>query len=404
MTAKFRPNLPRSKAGLARALAGLSVDVRYNERSKRHEYSYRGGDWHEADDRSEASLRDQLAETCVTGDKNAPLIFGRETWERSLNALLYDNEVDPFRAWLEALPKWDKVNRLDVWIPEVFEMPGDQDPELVKWASTFIPLGAVWRTYEPGTKLDEMPVLIGPQGCGKSTALRWLLPAEPADWFADGLNLASSDKERGEALQGRVIVEVSEMAGSGRAELESLKSFLTRTNDGVVRLSYRRNPETMLRRCVLAGTSNDACLPNDPTGNRRFVSIEVNASDKGAAGVRSYLDTNREQIWAEAKYFYAMGVTAFLRDDLKHSQSVANDNQRRSDEVFEHAIQDWLDMSDEQKTSVSIAEVAVAIGLVDSRSTAAKVSRRDTYRIAAVLRTLGYENRNVRVSSGVRMR
>ena len=120
--------------------------------------------------------------------------------------------------------------RLDSWLGEVFRT--DSGCELTKWASVFVLLGAVWRTYEPGTKLDEMPVLNGEQGCGKSTALRLLLPPEHPEWFADGLHLASDPRTRVEALQGRVIVEASEMAGITRAELESLKAFLSRTDSG----------------------------------------------------------------------------------------------------------------------------------------------------------------------------
>ena len=123
-------------------------------------------------------------------------------------------------------------------------------------------------------------VLIGPQGIGKSSALRLALPPDHPGWFADGLNLAAFPKERAEALQGRVIVEVAEMAGSTRAELESLKSFLSRTDDGSVRLAYRRNPETLLRRCIIVGTTNDPNpLPNDPSGNRRFVPVVLSGGD-----------------------------------------------------------------------------------------------------------------------------
>ena len=84
--------------------------------------------------------------------------------------------------------------------------------------------------------------------------------------FSDGLNLAAHPKERAEALQGKVYVEASEMAGATRAELESLKAFVSRQNDGSVRLAYRRDPESTPRRCIIVGTSNNMnCLPNDPT-------------------------------------------------------------------------------------------------------------------------------------------
>ena len=118
-----------------------------------------------------------------------------------------------------------------------------------------------------------MPVLIGKGGIGKSTCARFMLPKDRGEWFSDGLHLASDSKTRAEALQGRVVVEAAEMAGSTRADLESLKVFISQQDDGAVRLSYRRDPETLLRRCVMVGTTDRSePLPNDHN-LRRFVPI-----------------------------------------------------------------------------------------------------------------------------------
>ena len=112
------------------------------------------------------------------------------------------------------------------------------------------------------------------------------------------------------------------MAGATRAERESLKAFLSRTDDGSVRLAYRRNPETMLRRCVLAGSTNDPhCLPADPSGNRRFVVVTVEAAGAGPAGVQAYLKANREQLWAEALHRYHEGEEAWLPQSLADAQT-----------------------------------------------------------------------------------
>ena len=109
------------------------------------------------------------------------------------------------------------MDRASRWITDLFS---PSDPlALVRWASLSIPLAAVWRTYRPGTKHDELVILAGPQGCGKSTALRSLLPPEPVTWFSDTLDLGGRTKERAEALQGRVIVEAAELAGVTRADI-----------------------------------------------------------------------------------------------------------------------------------------------------------------------------------------
>ena len=410
-------SLSRDAEGLAAALEELGVECRFNVRAMRHEFRERGGDWREANDRTEAKLQETIAAKFTTGEKNAPLCFGRETWARALNALLADREVDPFVEWLESLPAWDRTPRLDTWLATAFTTT----PEcpLTAWAGQFLFLGAATRAFEPGKKLDEMPVLIGPQGCGKSTALRLALPPDRPEWFADGLHLAADPKARAEALQGRVIVEAAEMAGSTRAELESLKSFLSRQDDGSIRLAYRRNPETMQRRCIIAGTANDAhCLPNDPTGNRRFVPIHVakrseltqceecgddrlHEGDCAACGneqplaveaLRRYLNKHREQLWAEAVKLYRLGVEARLPAHLAGAQAAATEEARRRDDLLEDAVAKWLETAPQ---SFTLADAATGCGLADP-DRVTRLPMRDQRRLGAALRAEGYSSRRER--------
>ena len=304
-------------------------------------------------------------------------------------ALLSRVEVDPFVEWIEALPRWDGTNRLNGWLGEVFET--DAACPLTQWAAHFIFLGPIWRAFEPGTKLDEMPVLIGPQGCGKSTSLRLALPPEHPEWFADGLHLTADFKTRAEALQGRVIVEAAEMAGSTRAELESLKSFLSRQDDGAVRLAYRRDPETALRRCIVVGTSNDpACLPNDPTGNRRFVAVHLRGGDPAA--LRAYLEANRDQLWAEALQAHHANEEARLPEALFTQQGEANEQARWRDDVLEDALERWLANAPEQFT---LPHAAVACGIVEA-DRVARLSMRHQRRLGAALTAQGFRKRRAR--------
>ena len=413
-------NLPRSADGLASALQALGVDWRFNLRAMHHEFR-ENGSWLQANDRTEARLQERIARSFTTGKKNARLIFGSDTWRRALNALLADREIDPFLAWLEGLRAWDGQQRLDGWLGEVFTV--DPDCPLTEWAARFIFLGPVQRAFEPGAKMDEMPVLIGAQGCGKSTALRLALPPEPPEWFADGLHLAADPKARAEALQGRVIVEAAEMAGSTRAELESLKAFLSRPDDGAVRLAYRRNPETMLRRAIIVGTTNDEyCLPNDPSGNRRFVIVKVGSKpdrcDGGVpdlcpflkdpeypnqgqpccvcgvegglvpsvADLRKFLDAKREHLWAEALWMYQHGLEARLPHELAQVQEATNEGARRRDDILEDAVDRWLAGSAPDR--FTLAEAAVGVGLV-AQDQAARLSFRDQRRLGAALAAAG---------------
>ena len=397
--------LPRSADGLAKALAMLNIGMQYDLRASRAQYRVINGsdqgEWKDADDRLDANIRERIASSFITGEKNRPLWFGRDTWTVSQNSLLHEREVDPFMVWLESLPAWDNEPRLESWLCDVFKADGGC--KLTRWASTFIPLGAVWRTYVPGTKLDEIPILIGPQGCGKSTALQWLLPPDRHGWFADGLHLASPPKERVEALRGRVIVEAAEMAGSTRADLQTLKAFLSRTDDGSVRLAYKRHTETMLRRCVIIGTANPGeCLPNDPTGNRRFVPIEVGPSEDGAAGVRQFLDGNREQIWAEAVDQYRQQKAAFLPDELKGTQDKVTEQFRKRDDILEDRLAAWLETEhgpDPFRLEAAAAAVWPSKSHAMSATEAAShISVPDLKRLGAALILLGFTKRQTTVN------
>ena len=113
------------------------------------------------------------------------------------------------------------------------------------------------------------------------------------------------------------------MQGARRADLESLKAFLSRTDDGSTRLAYRHNPEPMPRRCIIVGTADRPDpLPDDPN-LRRFVPITLTGGN--AARVMEFMDKCRDQLWAEGLYLYERGQDARLPDELKGKQAEATE-------------------------------------------------------------------------------
>ena len=176
------------------------------------------------------------------------------------------------------------------------------------------------------------------------------------------------------------------MAGSTRAEVESIKGFLARQDDGAVRLTYRRDPIDLPRRCVIVGSTNDPrCLPNDPSGNRRFVPVPVTAWNPRT--IRTFMNAEREQLWAEAKHrVIDLKEQAWLPDELKQQQAIENDIYRATDEIAEDAVQEYLATN---SGAVTIRQIADGIKW-DSGG-------RSAYRITNVLKQLGYTYSNVRV-------
>ena len=177
------------------------------------------------------------------------------------------------------------------------------------------------------------------------------------------------------------------MTGSTKAEVETIKQFLSRTNDRI-RLTYRRDPSPLLRRCMIVGSTNDPrCLPNDPSGNRRFVPVPVTAGDPRK--IRAFMNAERQQLWAEAKHrVLELKEPAWLPDELKQQQAVENEIYRATDEIAEDAVQEYLVG---HQGAVTIRQVAEGIKW-DSGG-------RSAYRITNVLKQLGYTYSNERVST-----
>ena len=340
---KDRPFHRKDSESLSSVLTTLHLDVRFNLRNRRSEWLGLGvldqDNWAAISDRKLASMREQIARQFFvdTRDGPKPLSWGRDAFHETLKALLYYRERDPFLDYLEELPEWDGFARLEGTLCNMFKVVWSP---LAEWASQFIFLGAVQRTYEPGCKLDEIPVLIGPQGIGKSALLREAVPPDIPDLHGDGLRWDSPIKEQVEAVLGRLIVEVGEMAGRRRADIEHVKSFITRQDDGHVRLAYARSPEPLPRRFILVGTTNDESdLPNDPTGNRRFVPIVL----REGVNVEAWMAEIREQLWAEALHLYREGRRANLPRELFGFQRESVELHRDRDDLIEDAIADLLD-------------------------------------------------------------
>ena len=364
----------------------LEVAIRYNLRASRPEIKHHETEWEPFHDRHASVLREVLAGRFIYVGKDGeklPLKFSLTKWGDIFNFALYRSEVDPFREWLEGLPTWDGEPRLDTWLSEVFVIK--ERLPLAKWAGRYMLLGAIARTFGPGTTMQEIPVLLGPPGVGKSTCLRFLLPPDRNEWFSDDLTLAMDSKTKAEALQGRVIVEVGEMGGATTADLGSIQRFLSRTDDGSVRLAYRRDPELMPRRCVIIGTGDKEMVLPNAKNLRRFVPINIIDGDPGK--VREYLEWDRRQLWAEAMVLYRQGVEARLPDELKPMQAEATARARSRDTAIEEAVEEWTQNHD----GFTLTELGVGVHLIYANG--APLGGREQHRLGSALEGLGFSKR-----------
>ena len=186
----------------------------------------------------------------------------------------------------------------------------------------------VARIYQPGVKFDCVPVLDGEQGIGKSSIVKDLVTSE---YYSESLSLTDMDDKSGaEKLQGFWVVEIGELAGMKKADIEKVKAFLS-TADDKYRPSYGKTVESHPRQCVIIATVNgERGYLRDISGNRRFWVIKLHQQRQKQ---KWHFDQNfRDQFWAEAKAIYESGETLYLEGDLLDAAEEAQRGAMEADE------------------------------------------------------------------------
>jgi len=240
--------------------------------------------------------------------------------------------INAVADWLKALPAWDGVTRLDTLFIDYL---GAADTEYVRAVARKSFAAAVARALQPGIKYDTMPILAGPQGVGKSTLLRIMGGA----WFSDSLNTFEG-KEAYELIQGSWLLELGELNGLSKAELNVVKQFLSKLSD-IFREPYGRRTGEYPRRCVFFGTTNENEFLRDKTGNRRFWPIDC-GKNPPTKNVFRQLAAEAPQIWAEAMLAWKNGEKLYL-DGEAEKMSLRAQEEHSEHNAKEGVIREFLE-------------------------------------------------------------
>lgn len=218
--------------------------------------------------------------------------------------VMLERSRHPVREYLQSLV-WDGTKRVDTLFVDYL---GAEDTEYTRTVTRKALIGAVARIMAPGCKHDHMLVLIGPQGCRKSTTLSKL----GKSWFSDSLYTVNG-KEAYEQLQGYWLIEMAEMAAisSRKTDLEQIKQFISKQSDSY-RAAYARRTQERPRQCAFFGTTNDDEFLRDPTGGRRFWPVTVTGAEPEIADALT--EEVIDQVWAEVMVRYSAGEVWWLDD------------------------------------------------------------------------------------------
>lgn len=316
----------------------------------------------------------------------------KPTWDmyvKVVNHTAWSTTRHPVREYLDAL-EWDGKPRINTWLRD---FAGAEDTEYLQYISAIILIAACRRIREPGCKFDEIMILEGSQGTGKSSALTYLCPV--ADWFSDGATLDLFGKELIEATAGKWIIEVAELGGRSRAEMNQLKAMLSRQVDGPVRMAYAREPIERPRQFIFIGTVNDSQYLADATGARRFWPVKTRRFD-----FNGIID-NRDQLWAEANYRERAGEPIRLPEHLWRAAAEVQEERFETD-PWEDQIRDTLNKTLTSKNGAYYVErrdIIEAMGISIDRA-----SRTESRRINEIMTRLNFKPTTMRNADGVVVR
>ena len=280
--------------------------------------------WRDADD---AQLICYLDENYGT--------FSARNYDIGVTKVVDDRSYHPIKEYFAGLPEWDGVERVESLLIDYF---GADDNKYVRTVTRKVLCAAIKRVFVPGIKFDYILVMNGPQGIGKSTFISKL----GGEWYSDSLNLSDmNDKTAAEKLQGYWIMEIGELAGMKKADIDKVKAFISRQDDKY-RASFGRRVTPHPRQCIFFGTTNsENGYLRDVTGNRRFWTVKT----PGTGKKKPWEITQEEvdQIWAEALTYVSKGEKLYLPAEL---ESYAKEEQSEAMEMDdrEGLVIRYLDM------------------------------------------------------------
>lgn len=327
-------------------------------------------------------------------DASKALVWLQTTWRLMLKTssaadeaarmVAWENRYHAIKQWLATLPVWDGIKRLPDFLPDVY---GAEKTDYTTYIGQGFMVAAVARVMEPGCKVDEMVVLEGGQGAGKSTSILELASPE---WYLE-TSEDPAHKDFYISLQGKWLIEIGEMNSFNKAGLNQVKQSVVRRDD-TFRAPYDRYATSHKRQCVFLGTTNADEYLQDATGGRRFLPVRCNGETN-----LGFIRNNREQLWAEALHLYRSG---FKWWDFPKEAARDEQDARFVADSWEEPISRYLDGQapsewyGKEHTNGPILRVSTTEILYSAlRIDIGKHTRQDQMRVGTIMRRMNWRSK-----------
>lgn len=319
------------------------------------------------------------------GDKKSP--------RQNIEEFIFSDasaEYDPIREYLTHLPSWDGKNHVE----ELFSRIPGITSEQLGWCATWLRSAvAHWMGMDSLHANECVPVLIGAQGCGKSTFAYRILPEQLREYYLDHINFANKfDSEM--ALTHNLIVNIDEFANMGPSQQGKLKQTLSKVKVNG-RPIFGKAQEDRRRYASFLATTNDTHPLCDSTGSRRYICIRIH----NGQFIDNATPINHDQLFAQLLHELHEECLPywFGNDEVLRIQQ-ANLPYFRSDDM-EGMIISCFHLPEEDEKAEWVSNKTI-VNVLCERYPNLQITNQTRIRIGQTLRFLGCQSK--RMGSGVK--
>ena len=314
---------------------------------------------------------------------------GVDSWDRDLDRYIDSNEIkeyEPLRDYLTHLPRWDGKDRVTPLAMRVKTENRLWSEDFHKWMLSMV---TQWlgENKEHGNAI--VPLLIGPQGSGKTTFCRRLLPELLQRYFNDRLSM-KNDNDIFIAMSSLALINIDEFDALSRSQQPILKYLLTK-HDVKMRPPYGKVMEQRKRFASFIATTNNLHPLTDPTGSRRFVCVYANTIDNGGK-------LNHSQIYAQLVAELKAGKRYWFTEAENRRVMEANEAFQKVQD-YETMLRLTLIGPEDTPDDAPFLKVSAIRDILQGRYPEMIVTNNTSKELGKALRAIGYKNK--RISGGM---
>ena len=201
------------------------------------------------------------------------LELGITCWDKDIRRFVESDDIepyDPISDYLERLPRWDGRDRVEPLARRVHTQYEAWPRLFHVWMRAMV---AMWQGKGQLTGNALVPLLIGRQGCGKTSFCRILLPRQLREYYNDRINFRN-DADLNIGLTSFALINLDEFDSVTQRQQVVLK-YLVSTADLKYRPPYGKAYRQQRRYASFVGTTNEQTPLSDTSGSRRFVCVQV---------------------------------------------------------------------------------------------------------------------------------